>query len=257
MKKFKSKKIKSLNVQHKKEASVYDRARAWNDIAPITAESVKDITLDKNKTIMLDLATGTGRVAEYFKNKVKTVVGLDISRDMMGVALSEQRIDIGVISSAEDLPFLDNTFDLLYCRSALHYMDYQKAIKEWVRVTRSRGWIIVSDISFESDTINKWYDRMLKLILPEFAVVSHKKIQKTFYDLGQKSTDYKIHMVGGSINDALTRKKTPASRVKKVKEMFASAPPLVKKELEIKKVGSDYEFNYGFAITRCRAQKKG
>lgn len=256
MKKFKSKKIKSLNVQHKKEASVYDQARAWNDVAPITAESVKDIVLDKNKTIMLDLATGTGRVAEYFKNKVKAVVGLDISRDMMGVALLEQRIDVGVISSAEDLPFLDNTFDLLYCRSAFHYMNCRKAIKEWVRVTRGGGCIIVSDISFENEIINKWYDRMLKLILPEFAVIPHKKIIKTFHDLGQNSTDYRIHMVSGSIDDALARKKTPAPRVKEVKEMFVNAPPLIKQELDIKKVSNDYEFNYGLAITRCHVQKK-
>ena len=256
MARFKSKKIKRLNIQHRKEASVYDKARAWNDIAPITGESVKNIKLNKNKTIMLDLATGTGRVAEYFKDKVKVVVGLDISRDMMGVALSEQRIDVGVTASAEDLPFLDNTFDLLYCRSALHYMNYQKALKEWIRVTKDGGWIIVSDISFENDAINRWYDKMLKLILPEFAVISHIKIIKTFHSLGQRSIDYKIHVVSGSVDDALTRKKTPTSMVKKVKEMFANASPSLKKELDIKRVNNDYEFNFGLAITRCRVRKK-
>lgn len=121
-----SEKIKQLNVQHHKEANVYDKARAWSDLEPITAKSVRDIKLYKDRTVMLDIAAGTGRVSEYFKPKVKTVVGLDISPDMIQVAQAENRIDVGVIAPGEKTPFLDNSFDLIYCRSAMHYMDQKK-----------------------------------------------------------------------------------------------------------------------------------
>jgi ubiquinone/menaquinone biosynthesis C-methylase UbiE len=250
-----NKKIEKLNIQHQKEASVYDQARAWKDIAPITEISVKDMKLSKNKTLMLDLAVGTGRVSEYFKNKVKVIVGLDISEDMIKVAQEKKRIDVGIIAPAEKTPFPDNTFDLIYCRSALHYMDQKKAIKEWIRVARSDAWIIISDVSFDSDTINCWYEKVLKCLMPEMNLVYHKKIVNYFKKNSQNKTDYRTFMVRGSLNDVFKRKHINKKRTRKIKKMFETAPEAIKKEMNISKVGKDYEFDFGVTITRCNIKK--
>lgn len=248
-------KIKQLNVQHHKEATVYDKARAWSDLEPITAKSVRDIKLSKDKTVMLDVAAGTGRVSEYFKHKVKTVVGLDISPDMIQVAQTENRIDVGVIAPGEETPFLDNSFDLIYCRSAMHYMDQKKAVKEWVRVTRDGGHVIVADASFDNEVVNKWYEKMLQCILPQMKLVYHKKVMGMFNALGQKNTSHETFMVHGSLNDVLTRKHTPPKRVKAVKKMYEDAPAVVKDIMSIHKVGDDFEFKFGWTITRCKIEK--
>ncbi|OHA00620.1 MAG: hypothetical protein A3C11_01815 [Candidatus Sungbacteria bacterium RIFCSPHIGHO2_02_FULL_49_12] len=248
-------KIKKLNIQHEKEASVYDQARAWNDVAPLTHESIKDISINWKEAAVLDVASGTGRVAEYFRNKARLVIGVDISSDMLGVAVAEKRLDMAVVASGEKLPFLANSFDLLYCRSALHYMDIRKALTEWVRVTKDGGWIIISDVSFEDTEVNQWYAKMLKIILKEMVLVPHQKIIRTFHALGQKRCDYKIHMVRGSLNDVLRRKHTSRRHADAVRRMLETAPEKVRQALKITKAGDDYEFDFGMTITRCNIIK--
>src|SRR3989344_2419743 len=178
-----SKKIQSLNVQHKKEASRYDQAKAWKDITSLTSVSVADIKWNWREKNVLDVATGTGRVAEYFKKKSRLVVGADISLDMLKIAQQEQRLDVGVLAQAEKLPFLDSSFDLLYCRSALHYMDVKKALAEWVRVLKDGGWIVISDVAFDEEGVNRWYAKMLKVMLNEIALVSHQQIMRNLKSL--------------------------------------------------------------------------
>jgi len=248
-------KYERLNVQHRKEAAVYDRARAWTDIAPLTAESVKDLNFSPKKTAVLDIAAGTGRVSEYFRDKAKFVIGYDLSPDMLGVAQAEKRIDFGVVGPGERLPFLDDSFDLVYCRSALHYMNVPKALEEWVRVTRDGGTIVIGDVSFEDEALNRWYHRMLVCLYSEFRLVRHQWIMKILKKLGQRKTDYAIHMVRGSVDDVARRKQIGPRRTARLKKMFETAPIHVRKGLHIEKAGSDYQFDFGWAITRCHVKK--
>ena len=75
--------------------------------------------------------------------------------------------------------------------------------------------------------------------------------------MGQNRTDYKIHMVRGSLNDVLKRKHTSVARQKKVKRMFRTAPQIVRGVLKIMPIDSDYEFDFGMTITRCHVVKRG
>ncbi len=234
---------------------MYDRARVWSDLEPITAESVKDIRLDPKKTLVLDVACGTGRVAAYFIDKVKATIGSDISADMLAVAQKENRIDFGVIASGEELPFLDNTFDLLYCRSAIHYMDVEVALREWVRVTNDGGWIINSDVSYDREELKAWYRPVLKTILEDVDLVSHQKVVDTFHALGQVHTDSKVHIMQGSLNDVLERKHVDTERAQKVRQLFFDTPAHIKEELRIEHEGDDYLFDFGLTIVRCRVKK--
>lgn len=249
------KKEERLNIQHEKEASVYDKARAWSDLEPITAESVKDIPLDPKTTLMLDVACGTGRVATYFKDKVETVIGADISVDMLKVAQEESRIDLGVIASGEELPFLDTTFDLLYSRSALHYMDVEKALREWVRVTKNDGWVINSDVSYEREELNDWYRPVLKAIFEDWDLVPHQKIIKSFQAMEQEDIDVTVHMIQGSLNDILERKHVSTERTQAVRKLFSDTPEYIKKELRIENKNGDYLFDFGLAVVRCHVKK--
>lgn len=248
-------KFARLKIHHRKEAAVYDELHIWNDIAYITAESVAGIELHRDITTILDVATGTGRVAEYFKGKVKTVVGCDISEDMLQVAQAEGRVDIAVLAPGEQLPFLSSAFDLIYCRSALHYMDYERALREWVRVAKGGGWVISVDLSFEREVVNRWFDTVWKLAFPEMSVVSHRDVANVLGDLGQTQIDFQMHKVSSSLNDFLARKGTNKRNQDKIKNMFATASSEIKKELNIRKVGTDYISDVELAVTRCRVQK--
>ncbi|GEM_PF-6913479 len=248
-------KIHSLNIQHAKEARIYDKAHAWTDVEHLTHESVKDITLDPNKTVMLDVASGTGRVAVYFKDKVKVVIGLDISKEMLSVAQQNNNFHVGMISPAEKTPFLDNSFDLLCCRSALHYMDVPKAIAEWIRISKNEAWIIVSDVSFEDEAVNSWYDTFLKIVLPETTLISHHIIMDCFKKFGQLKVEYKLHMIRGDLNDLAVRKHISDEKILQIKKMFREAPEKVKQVMNTEERDNNIFFDYGLTITRCNIKK--
>jgi ubiquinone/menaquinone biosynthesis C-methylase UbiE len=103
--------------------------------------------------LILDVATGTGRLplAVYgqpaFRGKV---IGLDYSRRMLAVA-SEKAAQIGysvdwIYQTAQQLPFPDNTFDMVACLEALEFMpDQDEVIAEIVRVARPGAVILLTN----------------------------------------------------------------------------------------------------------------
>lgn len=85
----------------------------------------------------LDVATGGGHVARRLREAGINVVTIDPAPGM--------RPD--VVSRGEDLPFADETYDLVACRVAAHHFDdVEKALAEMARVSRDR--VIVVDNVF-------------------------------------------------------------------------------------------------------------
>jgi demethylmenaquinone methyltransferase/2-methoxy-6-polyprenyl-1,4-benzoquinol methylase len=90
---------------------------------------------------VLDVATGTGLVAERLLARGFTVTGLDQSAEML--ARAHERLDGRaelVEASAESLPFPDATFDHLTFTYLLRYVDDPAAtLAELARVVRPGG----------------------------------------------------------------------------------------------------------------------
>jgi SAM-dependent methyltransferase len=100
----------------------------------------------------LDIATGTGEFARALAPHVATVIGLDATDAMMeqGKKFIEQAgienitFQKGVV---EDLPFEDETFDIISSRYAFHHFaDPKPVISEMVRVCKTGGHVIIVDI---------------------------------------------------------------------------------------------------------------
>ena len=82
----------------------------------------------------LDVATGGGHVADRLRQAGLNVVTIDPAPGM--------RPD--VISRAEEIPFADESFDVVACRvAAHHFQDPAAALKEMARV--SRALVLVAD----------------------------------------------------------------------------------------------------------------
>ena len=105
---------------------------------------------------VLDVATGTGLVAFALARRGCTVVGLDQSEDLLGVA----RRDLGghhptlehqitfVQGEAENLPFGDGEFDALTFTYLLRYVDDRAAtMRELARVVKPHGRIGMVEFS--------------------------------------------------------------------------------------------------------------
>jgi ubiquinone/menaquinone biosynthesis C-methylase UbiE len=87
---------------------------------------VLDLARPRPGDLALDVATGTGNTAFALAPHVRRVVGLDLTREMLGHArriAAEREIANAdwVIGDAERLPFPDDTFDVYVVRAAPHH----------------------------------------------------------------------------------------------------------------------------------------
>ncbi len=93
-------------------------------------------------THVLDVATGTGAVAELLVARGCTVVGLDQSPEMLEVARRRVAYAQLVEGRAESLPFEEGSFDALTFTYLLRYVEDPVAtLRELVRVVRPGGTI--------------------------------------------------------------------------------------------------------------------
>jgi ubiquinone/menaquinone biosynthesis C-methylase UbiE len=102
---------------------------------------------------VLDVACGTGVVARFAADRMSRgrVVGLDLNSGMLAVARSARQPGTPIEwieGSALDLPFGDESFDLVLCQLGLQFFpDRSRALREMRRVLRGPGRIAVSVFS--------------------------------------------------------------------------------------------------------------
>src|SRR5437588_3235170 len=76
--------------------------------------------------IVLDVACGAGHASESIAPRVRQVVGIDLTPALLATGAERLR-DQGVSNillqegNAEALPFVDESFDVVFCRSSLHH----------------------------------------------------------------------------------------------------------------------------------------
>ncbi|MBS0253844.1 MAG: metalloregulator ArsR/SmtB family transcription factor [Proteobacteria bacterium] len=102
---------------------------------------------------LLDIGTGTGRMAELFAARADHVTGLDMSPEMLRIArarlqhLPADRFDL-VQGDFASLPFAAASFDTVLFHQVLHYAQAPELVlAEAARVTRAGGRIAVVDFA--------------------------------------------------------------------------------------------------------------
>src|SRR4029078_10464421 len=89
-------------------------ATAWTD--PLTPDM-----------LVLDVACGAAHAAELAAPHVRQVVGVDLTPELLALGATRLR-DAGITNvllqegNAATLPFVDASFDLVMCRTAIHHM---------------------------------------------------------------------------------------------------------------------------------------
>jgi ubiquinone/menaquinone biosynthesis C-methylase UbiE len=122
--------------------------------------------------ILLDVACGAAHAAEPVAGRVRQVVGIDLTPALLEIGaqrLRDQAVPNILLqeANAEGLPFVDESFDIVYCRSSLHHFaDPHRAVAEMVRVCRIGGRIVLVDLVAPSGAVRNRFDHLHRLIDP-------------------------------------------------------------------------------------------
>jgi SAM-dependent methyltransferase len=132
-----------MAVSFDQVANIYDASR-WAGVPRPIMEKILSAMKDALKECrsILDIGTGTGRFAQFFKDSGFNVVGVDVSLRMMAEARKKGARDV-VRADAHHLPFRDGSFDGSIMIHVLHLVEnWVQVIHEVGRVTKK---ILVSE----------------------------------------------------------------------------------------------------------------
>lgn len=106
---------------------------------------VRESTKQENWGNVLDIGCGNGSQTALFLKNCNQLTAIDLSPE--NVQLTKQLLPSAKVyeASAENLPFEDNSFDLILCFEVLeHISDDRKALLEMKRVLRKNGFVAIT-----------------------------------------------------------------------------------------------------------------
>ena len=130
----------------------WDELRRLHSSDELVEEALADALGAKGLGRLLDIGTGTGRMAELFAERADHIVALDKSLAMLRIARAKlQHISAGRVEVVQgdfvNLPFADASFDTVLFHQVLHFAESPvAALAEAARVTAPGGRIAVVDL---------------------------------------------------------------------------------------------------------------
>jgi len=144
-----SKKIKILNSEegYNLAAFGYDKKEAYLD--SFEKDKLLPLLGDVHGKRILDVGAGTGRLAMRLSRLGAKITALDISSEMLGVLRTKsQNLIETVLGDAEDLPFPDNSFDIVISTfHIVHLKDLKRFFDQVYRVLKVDGEFLVTNIN--------------------------------------------------------------------------------------------------------------
>lgn len=133
-----------MAISFDRVAGIYDATR-WSGVPPEIMRKLLSTMkeLFAGSRTILDVGTGTGRFAEFFKVSGFNVVGIDVSLAMMAKAREKSFRNL-IQADAHHLPFRDGSFDGAIMIHVLHLVrDWVQVVHELGRVTKM---VIVAEV---------------------------------------------------------------------------------------------------------------
>ena len=162
---------------------------------------------------VLELGAGSGIPPQHFfplKHYARLYVGIDLDPRVQ----TNPYLDVGTVADAEELPFPDDYFDVVFsCMVAEHLKNPVRVLEECARVMKSGGHLLV-------ETPSKWYYPMIisRVIPNRF----HRHCMRW---LGSKRKDEDVFPTFYRFNDERTIRKLMNDAGFSVEITHRSTPP--------------------------------
>lgn len=166
--------------------------------------------------IMLEVAAGTCACGRAFAPLLQTVVCLDTTAAMLQVGKQAAQNShlanmVFVKGNAEELPFLDDSFDILFSRLAFHHFtDTENIFREMVRVLKPGGKFVFIDMEAAEESLRKTEDEIETLRDPSHVKnLSREEMLELFSICNLSVEKCEITEMPTCLNNWLDLTKTP------------------------------------------------
>lgn len=113
---------------------------------------------DLSSKRLLDVGCASGNDTKTFADRGLRAEGVDVKPEFVEEARNKYPELKFTVGSAEQLPFPDDSIDIVFSINTLFYTDTEKSIKEFLRVLKAGG---VCIFSFDTEIINFEENKLL------------------------------------------------------------------------------------------------
>ncbi len=110
---------------------------------------------------VLDVACGTGDMASELCSRGCTVVGVDLSEEMLAIARRKVVNGKWEMADAENLPFEDGSFDAVTCAFGVrNFVHLEQGLSEMLRVLKPGGTMVILELATPDCAVVKPFYRL-------------------------------------------------------------------------------------------------
>lgn len=187
-------------------AKQFDKQSKYFELPP-TGEAKQYL---KNTNIVLDFGCATGEVTNEIAGSVRSVLGIDISSNMVEIAKSKaEKLDIKNVDFKKltvfDESIKNESFNIVLCFNILHFFeDTVKILQRAWQLLESEGLIIIVADCLGEKTFSNSLQKLLFLPLIKLGVIPYMKFFKV------SDLEYSLNNTGFQLV-LVENRKSPAS----------------------------------------------
>lgn len=107
-------------------------------------EAMLNATLVRKGTHFIDIGCGSGGSSALAARRGANITGIDVASGLLDIAKSRLPFGDFRVCDMEDLPFEDDSFDVVFAANSIQFADdSSRAVREFKRVCRPKGYIIL------------------------------------------------------------------------------------------------------------------
>ena len=136
------------------------------------------------KSIIADIGSGTGKLSELFLANGNIVIGVEPNAAMRAAAesiLAGSPTFRSVDGTAESTTLDDASSDFIIAGQAFHWFDVQKAKKEFKRILKPYGWVVIiwNERVIDTTAFLRAYEQLLLTYGTDYQEVRHENAEPT------------------------------------------------------------------------------
>ena len=174
------------------EIELWDKVIFPNVIRKREMNIIFDVIVSIKPKTILDLGCGGGWLSKILSAKGYHTIGIDISVSLIKTATKAAPKSVGfLIGDCMNLPFNNNTFDLIIGMGVLHHLNLNKTLAECHRVLNKNGSILI----MEPNALNPLMAMGRRLVPEDVCTEDEKPFVPDILKSGMVKSGFKVKSI--------------------------------------------------------------